>query len=377
MNGPDDEEINERAREILDANGITDEQPGDQAGEARAAKVQAFLDKLLGTRDLGKIPPVRPLIADMLFLDSIGRMNGPSGHGKSFVSLGMSGCVGTGLLWHGRRVHQGPVVYIVAEGIHGVVKRVRAWEQAHGREMDNVWFLPEPVQIKSPEWDIVIEACARIQPVLIVLDTQARVTVGVEENSASEMGVVVHRLEALRAATGACVLLVHHKGLNGDHGRGSTAVKGAMQTEFSVEKKGDKARPQVILTTDKQKDTEEIAPLVFLARQIKLDGMAEEDGRPVTSLVLELDESGAVDTEKKQRLGPAKKKLLAALNALEIPEVQRVVIDKFAELHDHGLSRPKASEYLNDLARDGLIERIPAGGTVLWKIAEPGKRHVA
>lgn len=262
----------------------SDEPPADEPPDP----VDALIGELLDASDLDNIPAPTPVIRDVLFLDTIGRVYGESGTFKSFITLDFAGCVGTGIPWHGHPVRQGLVVYIVAEGARGVRKRVRAWEQAHGRKMTGVKFLPRPVQSKSTEWDILIAACERLQPTLIIVDTQARVTVGVEENSATEMGVFIDRVEKLRAASGACVLLVHHAGYNGGHGRGSTSVKGAMQTELSVTRRGKGARDTVVtLATGKQKDDEELGDIQFKLRIIELDGEADEDGRPITSVVLE------------------------------------------------------------------------------------------
>lgn len=264
------------------------EPPAHDGEEAEPDPVEALIGEMLDSADLDNIPAPEPVIRDVLFLDTIARVYGESGTFKSFITLDFAGCVGTGTPWHGHPVRQGLVVYIVAEGARGVRKRVRAWEQHHGRPMTGVKFLPRPVQSKSSEWDVLTAACERLQPTLIIVDTQARVTVGVEENSATEMGVFVDRVEKLRATCGACVLLVHHAGYNGGHGRGSTSVKGAMQTELSVSRRGKGARDTVVtLSTGKQKDDEELADVQFKLRIVELAGEADEEGRPVTSVVLE------------------------------------------------------------------------------------------
>lgn len=260
----------------------------DEDADADPDPVDALIGELLDAADLDNIPAPEPVIRDILFRDTIARVYGESGTFKSFITLDFAGCVGTGIDWHGRPVRQGLVLYIVAEGARGVRKRVRAWEQYHRRKMTGVKFLPRPVQSKSAEWDVLIAACERLQPVLIIVDTQARVTVGVEENSATEMGVFIDKVERMRAACAACVLLVHHAGYNGGHGRGSTSVKGAMQTELSVTRRGKGARDTVVtLATGKQKDDEELGDLQFKLRVIELDGEADADGRPITSVVLE------------------------------------------------------------------------------------------
>ncbi|MEU2734699.1 AAA family ATPase [Streptomyces sp. NPDC007095] len=253
-----------------------------------AARVKAMLSEFLDTDDLDKIAPLEPLLGDLLQVNTLCRAVGPSGSFKSFVLLDMCGCIGTGVPWHGQYVKQGTVVYLVAEGEQGIRKRVRAWEQQYGLRMENVRFLPRPVQAMSPEWEVLIAALQEIDPVLVVVDTQARVTVGVEENSNKEMGQVVDRMDQLRTATGACVVIVHHTGHQGEHGRGASAVKGALQSELNVSRKGDKLS-NIVLTvkSGKQKDEDQSDEFEFCLKKLAIDGEWKPDGRPVTSLVLQ------------------------------------------------------------------------------------------
>jgi hypothetical protein len=248
----------------------------------------ALLAELLDASSLDNMPTLEPLVGDLLHLDSLARIVGPSGHMKSFATIDLAGHVGTGMPWHGHYVRQGTVVYLVAEGARGIRKRVRAWEKHYGLKMTDVLFLPRPVQAMSPEWDTLIEAMRRLQPQMIVIDTQARISVGVEENSAKELGLVVDRMEQLRSATAACVLVIHHTGHVGEHGRGSSSAKGALQSELHVSKKGDNAKNIVVtVKVGKQKDDEEGGDLQFGLKVITLDGETKPDGRPVTSVVLE------------------------------------------------------------------------------------------
>lgn len=267
---------------------------GQTSEEHFEARLLALEGELLGTEDLDNIPALEPVIEDVLFKDTLARIYGASGTFKSFMTLGFAACVGTGIEWHGQRVQQGEVIYLVAEGIKGIRKRVRAWEQHHGRKMTGVRFLPRPVQAMDPEWLVLIELCRRRRPALIVVDTQARVTVGIEENSNTEMGKVVDRMEQLRGASGACVLLVHHTGHDSDRGRGATAVKGALQTEIGVVRTGKGLMDTTVtLKTGKQKDDEELGDIVFGLHQVLLSGEAKEDGTPVSSIVLvPLDPAG-------------------------------------------------------------------------------------
>ncbi|MFD9519314.1 AAA family ATPase [Streptomyces sp. NPDC059979] len=308
--------------------------------------VAAMANELLDTDGLDKIKPLEPLLGDLLHRNTLARAIGPSGTFKSFVLLDMCGHIGTGIPWHGQYVRQGLVIYLVAEGAEGMRKRVRAWEQHHGIRMDNIRFLPRPVQAMAPEWEVLTEVMRRMEPVLIVVDTQARVTVGIEENSNTEMGRVVARLDRLREVTGACVTLVHHTGHQGEHGRGASAVKGALHSELMISRKGDRLSNYVLtVKSGKQKDEEEGDGHLFGLQRVSLDGEFKPDGRPVTSLVLvsldavpdreplkgsvdwiirELDNAGVPSTYGRDRLRGECMRLEIEAKTSKLEEVARV-----------------------------------------------------
>jgi hypothetical protein len=129
---------------------------------------------------------------------------------------------------------------------------------------------------------------------MIICDTQARITVGVDENSAQDMGQVVAHLERLREVSAACVTLVHHSGLNGEHARGSSSIRAAMQTELAVTKAG----PVVTIKTAKQKDHEQqpdfdlvLSPMagtgsVTLVRELNPQARMEESDLDLAGLMV-------------------------------------------------------------------------------------------
>src|SRR5690606_14132992 len=102
-----------------------------------------------------------------------------------------------------------------------------AWQVHNGRKAHNLTLIPEPVQLATEEDLYAVTALSqKTGAELIVLDTQARVSVGLEENSAKEMGQFIEYAEQLRRDTKACVLVVHHTTKNGETERGSGAIRG-------------------------------------------------------------------------------------------------------------------------------------------------------
>lgn len=219
--------------------------------------------ELLSSMDLDNLEEAEPLIEGFLVKESVVRLYGPPKSYKSFVMLDMAGCVGAGIKWAGNTTVQSKVLYVVAEGVRGIKRRVRAWEAQNKRTMTGVHFYPKAVQLgERKDVQALIATAKRGSYEFIILDTQARCTVGLEENSASEMGLVVAALDVLKEVTGACVALVHHSGAAGGRARGSTAILGALDAEFEVE--ADKHNMSVAVKTRAQKDLAE-------AKTVELD----------------------------------------------------------------------------------------------------------
>lgn len=280
------------------------EQPAVQPdGVPVADKANQMINRMLSRDTLDLLPPVRPLIKGVLDMDSESWVIGMSEHFKSFVALDWAMHVGLGIDWRGCRTRQGVVVYVVAEGQKGIPNRVYAWEKANKRRMKDVYFLPEPVQAgnkygMTENWRTLIEACRRIEPVMVVLDTQARMTIGLSENDNSEMSVFTAAVSALKQATRACVLVVHHIGRDGGNARGASSLDGAQDTEIRVERPTDKKGRitaegrrslTAVVSLDKNKDGSAAGtwPIKMTVEQVGVD----EDGEPIKSLAVKPPEN--------------------------------------------------------------------------------------
>ncbi len=238
-------------------------------------RVVQLRNALVGSADLDSLPDPEPIIDGILYRDTLAWLHGKPGCGKSFVALDWSGCVSLGLPWQGRGTLPGTVLYLIAEGVSGLRQRVRAWED-HVQARTGAVFLPVAVQLLVfSELDALIGVAADLAPSLIVIDTQARVTVGADENSAKDMGELVAAADKLRAATRACVLIVHHEARAGENMRGSTALEGAATTQVRVTKDG----PHLKIENPKQKDAPEFEPIrVILAPRLDSAVIQGHDG---------------------------------------------------------------------------------------------------
>lgn len=310
--------------------------------EGRAAAAEAFESEII---DLDLLEDPEPLIDGFLHRDTLVRTFGPPKSLKSFVTLDMAACVSLGMDWQGHRTIQTTVLYIVAEGARGVKKRRNAWNQHHGTEM-KVIFYPKALQIgEQEEMYRLIAFCLAKQVGYIIFDTQARCTVGVEENDNTEMGEIVAALDILKQETGACVHMVHHSvGSDPRKARGATAWDGAVDAEFYT--KRDRDADTVDFVTKFQKDISEADNIILNAIEVG------------TSLILERaagDSGGRGGEVAPALVGPAQKIYLEAVREMH---GRCTRTDVFKILKDRGTPR-------SDTAVKKNVNILLGGGALL------------
>jgi hypothetical protein len=280
--------------------------------------------QLVDATQLDQLPKPEPLIESILYRDSLAWLGGKPGHYKSITALDWSCCIVLDWPWRGNRATPGNVLYVVAEGAHGMHQRRQAWEHVNGRQVPaaRLTFLPVAVQLwKGNDTAAVAQLAADLDPVLIVLDTQSRVTIGAEENSSRDMGQFVESLDQLRIATGACILTLHHEPRNAEHLRGSSAMEGAATTIIRASLAGS----IVSLNCTKQKDAPAFAPINAAIETVRLGdspGMSSvaycQDPVAVTDLTQESE--AHVLAVLWQLFGSTGASATALLKASELPE---------------------------------------------------------
>lgn len=196
---------------------------------------------------LSDIRPTDWLIHGFFESDSMSLLFGDPAAGKSFVAIDLAACIATGKDWHGHKTKQGAVIYIAGEGMNGISKRFKAWSIHNNTELNTapLFVSKRSAQLSDEALakeaaDVVSGICSEhsITPALIVIDTLARNFGAADENSTRDMNAFISNVDSLlRIPYNACVLIVHHAG-HGDknRGRGSSALKGALDAEYSVTK---------------------------------------------------------------------------------------------------------------------------------------------
>ena len=330
--------------------------------------VEALLAKMLDRDDLDTLPKPQPLISGLLDKNTEVWLVAPPGGFKSFIGLDWAIHVGMELPWQGQKVSGGLVVYLVAEGSNGIGMRVEAWEKVNGKRSSGVKYLPQPVQASDDKaWNVLVEACKRLEPVMIVLDTQARITVGMEENSAKEMGVFIDAVAKLREATQACVVVIHHTNADGTKARGSTSLIGAMDTQILVErptKREERLNLTARIFPGKQKDMGEENSFDIQMEKVDL-GVDPETERPLSSLAIKPYDPfwtppPQPEPEHRAKLVPNQAHLLDALREHANHEYGALQAELLVWLKERGIliARGSASTAMQALVDKNLVVRV-------------------
>ena len=270
-------------------------------------------------------PPVPWIIKGLLPKADLGVMFGASGSGKSFIALDLAFAIARGAPWRGRKVSQGRVLYLAAEGGGGVAARIRAYAQHNNLDAGK---LPVGIMHSIPNFlneENVGDVAAAITSArgvdLVIVDTFAQVTSGANENSGEDMGMALRHARAIKDATGAMVLLVHHSGKDAAKGaRGWSGIRAAADVELEVYRP-DEGDIRVLRTT-KQKDGADDLAWGFTLESVQVG--VDEDDDPLTSLVVVEAE---VPTTPSEPEAEAKETVRSAKGQWE-----QVVVDAYAAM---------------------------------------------
>ncbi|MFM0399663.1 AAA family ATPase [Paraburkholderia nemoris] len=256
----------------------------------RSLKTPAMRYRLQSADDLLNTPPLRWLVRGILPTTGFAALYGPSGSGKSFLALDVCAAIAEGAEWFGRRVTAAPVAYVCLEGEAGLSKRARAWSVRNRRQLpDRLRFITQSLDLRRSDDIADLSAAVLVaggRGGLLVIDTLNRAAPGADENASTDMGELIESCKELQRRIGGVVLLVHHTGKDGAKGlRGHSSLYAALDAAIEVSRT-DCHREWSIAKSKDDADGERTA---FALRVVELG--EDEDGEPVTSCVVEADES--------------------------------------------------------------------------------------
>lgn len=247
---------------------------------------------------------------------------GESGSLKSFIAFDLAFALANLDEWQGKFKVQGCLVIIIAgEGRTGILKRFMGLYKHHeedpkGRPLfmsdGAAAFFDEFNSMKvSNSLNEIVKQHPDLQ-VVVIVDTVARNFGPGNESFTSDMGVFIANIgKHLQQRFNATVLLIHHSGhFDQDRARGSSALHAAVDREYKISKD---TSGTVRMECKKTKDSDSPEPLSFNPKTIELD-QVDEDGEPLTTLVLEL--TNWTPPQKKHGLGTNQAQAMTILRQL-------------------------------------------------------------
>jgi RecA-family ATPase len=177
-----------------------------------------------------QMPPLAWMVEELFIEAGAGILGGAPKSGKSFLALDLCVAVASGTSCAGRfrATRSGPVVLLCAEDPPALVSaRLHALARCRDVALEE---LPIEVivdeAVRLPDGLARLEATLeRFHPRLLLLDPLIRLH-RADENSASEMSVILDGLRRLARSTRTAILLVHHA-RKAPAGNAGTALRGS------------------------------------------------------------------------------------------------------------------------------------------------------
>jgi AAA domain len=231
--------------------------------------------------------------------------------------------------WGGRKVKQGPVIFIAAEAAQGLKKRKVGWTKAHkddspgGLPGDVPFYLIEVAPNLGTGQDDLNALIAHIEaegirPAAIAIDTVSQTLYGADENGAG-MANFISNAHALSNHFDCLVAPVHHVGLADDkRPRGYSGLVPAVDASNLCESSENKLRSTMEVMKLKEEESKQKFSVHFARVVIGKD----EDGEEVSTLFVQSVETGAVGCGKppQQKSIPRTQRLLISIVAQALGE---------------------------------------------------------
>ncbi len=181
-----------------------------------------------------EIPPIDYLVPGMISRNTITLWTGADGTAKTFLAMKMAIAVATGGEFLGRRCQQAEVLYLDYENpsfaIRDRLDLMTGEIAVPNLHVWGTWLEHQPPQVGS---ELLLTIAKESRP-LIFIDP-FRYSHSAEENDSTEMMAIMQHLRYCAAAGGAVVILHHPAKTEGSTGRGSSAIKGAVDVAFLQE----------------------------------------------------------------------------------------------------------------------------------------------
>lgn len=243
------------------------------------------LPLFLTEADVHAMPPFEWLIPGVLPMTGIALLYAKPGEGKSFIAIALAEAIAHGAEGWGQKFEPGQVVYVAAEGVAGISKRLEGWRKHHGisKPTKNLLLYRQAVNFRDQKEveQFIQRLCHQLDGLelplrLLIIDTLSRCFGGGDENSQAAMSAFIGHLQKDIVDRFGCLVMVLHHTSRGNESspRGSNVNDGAADTMLHVSKEDDGQ----LITVVKQKEGKDGVGLFFERHVVEvLAGDATEE----------------------------------------------------------------------------------------------------
>lgn len=315
-----------------------------------------FVLKPFTLRDLynENFPPIEWVAKDLIPLGCLGAITGESNSYKSFMTLALAQAVATGVPYLGHfATTAGKVLVIDEENNRRIIEQ--RFRNMGIEPHDNIVFLSQTgLQIdREAHRGKLLRFVEELNPRLIVMDSLVRLH-GRDENSATEMRLVMKALSSLVSPERSVIIIHHHKkeqGFASKSGsgrvRGSSDIFAALDFHLAIERRTE----------------------YLMVRMLKLRVQPE---LPPFKVGLELGDNYAidfpylgVDVTREENMEALKESIIETLSSIA-EEITRADIMKALKKGEH-----VTIEALNQLIEAGIVTyRRGARGKHLYSLVD-------
>jgi len=258
------------------------------------------------------------VIKDICEEDSVVAIFGQAKSGKSFVTVDMACNIVKGRDWHGHETEQGAVVYLCGEGLRGLQRRLKSWEQLNALSLRDAPLListrgarlldDKDHQLLKDTIDRTQDESGKVR--MIVVDTLQRNFGAGNENSTEDMSAFIERIDDLRDSYSTCICIVHHTGHGtSSRARGSSVIQASVDWEYRVARTNLGSDMFVEFSQTLVKDGKPVMPKNFKFIEQKLPF------HDMTSGALELIDAG--DMPKKTKVSEKGQAIIDAIRTVQ------------------------------------------------------------
>lgn len=296
--------------------------------------------------EIAAMPKPKWLIADLVPAGKAGFISGPSNVGKSFLGLDWALQVAA--------YEERKALFLAGEGVDGFGTRIEAWLKFHDCDDEERQAVRENLRVRKGVVDLFAggtayeDLLAQVRGAgIVVIDTLSRARGEAEENSNTDMGVIMRRIDEIKSivaeAGGSVVVIAHTAKAQGSGIRGAGVTLADQDFDWRLEPKEGKIR----VTNEKSRDSAKGEGFDLVLHPV------EGTGSVVITEPFGDDPVVEGGHTIKSRVAGA---LFVTREALSAPSIISIV-------KDDGSGKPasKAAVHkaLGDLEDEGVIERLP------------------